>query len=167
MSKKTQAKAHLTTYEIEQRIKSTVGFWRTQKWLIIYNALNYSKSAKDIAKPLAVSVSLVHKTISEYNRYGPQAIETRGKGGRRNSYLTPDEENKFMEGFILKAQKGYIATATEIKVAFEKLVGKEIHKTTIYRLLKRNGWRKIIPLPHHPKKNKQAQEDFKKNLQKK
>lgn len=164
MSKKTKAKAHLSSYEIEQKIKTTVGFWRVQKWLIIYNALNYPRSAEEIAKPLAVSVSLVHKTISEYNRYGATAIETKGKGGRRNSYLTLDEEREFMKGFILKAQKGYIATAGEIKEALEKIIGMTVHKTTIYRLLERNGWRKVVPLPHHPKKDKQAQEDFKKTL---
>lgn len=165
MSKISKAKAHLSSSEIEQKIRTTVGFWRVQKWLIIYNALNYPRSAEEIAKPLAISVSLVHKTISEYNRYGSKAIETKGKGGRRNSYLTPDEEHKFMEGFISQAKKGSIATVGEIKEAFEKLIGKTVHKTTIYRLLERSDWRKVVPLPHHPKKDKQAQENFKKNLE--
>lgn len=164
MSKKTQAKSHLSSKEIEQKIKTTVGFWRVQKWLIVYNALKYPRSAEEIAKPLAVSVSLVHKTISEYNRYGSAAIETKGKGGRRNSYMALDEERKFMESFIILAQKGYIATAGDIKEAFEKIIGNTVHKTTIYRLLERNGWRKVVPLPHHPKKDIQAQKDFKKTL---
>ena len=164
MNKKTHAKAHLNSFEVKQKIKTTVGFWRVQKWLIIYNALNYPRTAEEIAKHLAVSVSLVHKTISEYNRFGPSSIETKGKGGRRNSYMSLDEERGFMESFITKAQKGYIATSGQIKEAFEELVGKTVHKTTIYRLLERNGWRKVVPLPHHPKKDKQAQEDFKKTL---
>jgi transposase len=162
MSKKTKAKSHLSADEIRQKIKTTVGFWRVQKWLIVYNALNFPRSSEEIAKHLAVSTSLVHKTISEYNRYGPSAIETKGKGGRRNSNLTKDEERAFMQGFITQAQKGQIATANQIKEAYEEQVGKKVHKTTIYRLLDRNGWRKVVPLPYHPKKNKEEQETFKK-----
>lgn len=164
MSKKTKARKHLSTQEIKQKIKTTVGFWRVQKWLIIYNAQNFPMKAQEIANHLAVSKSFVHKTISEYNRFGPSAIETKGKGGRRNSYLSKEEEYQFIEQFIIKAQKGYIATVSEIKGAFEELIGKKAHKTTIYRLLKRNGWRKVVPRPHHPKKDIQAQEDFKKTL---
>ena len=165
MSKISKAKPHLTAEEVQQKIKTTVGFWRVQKWLIIHNALNYSRRADEIASCLAVSRSLVHKTISEYNRFGASSIETKGKGGRRNSYLTREEEHNFVDGFISKAKKGYIATVGEIKEAFEKLVGEKVHKTTIYRLLDRNDWRKIVPLPYHPKKDKDAEETFKKTLE--
>lgn len=164
MSKITKAKAHFTPEEVIQKIKTTVGFWRVQKWLIVHNALNHPRSSEEIAKHLAVSKSLVNKTISEYNRYGSSSIDTQGKGGRRNSYLTKEEEQKFIERFVTQSQKGLIATAGEIKEAYEKLVGTKVHKTTIYRLLERNGWRKIVPLPHHPQKDKQSQEDFKKTL---
>jgi transposase len=157
MSKKTEAKQHLSADAIVQKIKTTVGFWRVQKWLIVYNALKYPRSSEEIAEHLAVSKSLVNKTISEYNRYGQSSIETVGKGGRKHSYLTVSEEQKFLEEFIKEAEKGRIATVNEIKQAYEKLIGKEVHKTTIYRLLKRNGWRKVVPLPQHPQSNKKAQ----------
>ena len=162
MSRKTKAADHLGIDEVKKKIKSTVGFWRVQKWLVIYNALIEPRPASEIAKCLAVSKAFVNKTISEYNRYGVQAIETKGKGGRRNSYLTVEEEKEFLNTFFEKAQKGHIAIVMEIKEAFEEKIGAKVHKTTIYRLLERNGWRKIIPLPHHPKKDKQAQESFKK-----
>lgn len=166
MSKKTKAKPHLSADEIKQKIKTTVGFWRVQKWLIVYNALNYPRSSEEIALHLAVSPALVHKTISEYNRKGVSAIETKGKGGRRNSYMSREEEQAFLNGFIIKAQSGNIATSEQIKEAFERLIGRTVHKTTIYRLLERNGWRKVVPLPHHPKADKEAQESFKKTSKK-
>ena len=162
MSKVTKAKAHLTNEMIQQKIKTTVGFWRVQKWLIIHNAYNHPRHSQEIADHLAVSVSLVHKTVSEYNKYGASSIETKGKGGRYHSYLTPEEEQSFMEGFISQAQKGQISTVNEIKDAFEQLVGKKVNKSTIYRMLNRNGWRKIVPMPHHPQKDIEVQESFKK-----
>lgn len=167
MSKITRAKGHLKNEGIQQKIKSTVGFWRVQKWLIIHNAFNYPRHSQEIADHLSVSKSFVNKTISEYNRFGVASIETRGKGGRYHSYLTSQEEQKFMENFISSAQKGQIATAGQIKEAYEKRIGKQVHKTTIYRLLDRTGWRKVVPLPSHPLKDKQAQEDFKKTSKRK
>lgn len=167
MSRITKASDKLSEVEIIDKIKNTVGFWRVQKWLVVYNALVDPRSSEEIAKHLAVSRSFVNKTVSEYNRFGTKSIETKGKGGRRNSYLTVDEEKEFMGKFFERAQKGHIATALEIKEAFEKHIGKKVHKTTIYRLLERNKWRKIVPLPHHPQKNKQAQEAFKKTSVKK
>ena len=105
---------------------------------------------------------MVHKTISEYNRFGAASIETKGKGGRYNSYLTSEEDQIFMDDFISQAKKGQIATAGQIKEAYEKRIGKQVHKTTIYRLLERTGWRKVVPLPRHPLKDSQSQEDFQK-----
>lgn len=162
MSRKTKATNHLSAKEVLSKIKDTIGFWRVQKWLVVYNAIVDPRKSEEIAKHLAVSKSFVNKTISEYNRFGARSIETTGKGGRRNSYLTKEEEKEFVDSFIEKAKRGHIATAMQIKKEFEKLIGKEVHKTTIYRMLERNNWRKIVPLPHHPKKDKQAQETFKK-----
>jgi len=167
MSKITKIETDLSESELIGKIKQTVGFWRVQKWLIIYNAVNYPRKAEDIAHHLALSVSLVHKTISEFKKKGAKSIETIGKGGRKNSYLTFDEEKEFMDSFIKQAQIGQIATASEIKGAFENRIGEKVHKTTIYRLLERHHWRKVVPLPFHPKQDKKAQEEFKKTSAKK
>ncbi|MBW2145601.1 MAG: winged helix-turn-helix domain-containing protein [Deltaproteobacteria bacterium] len=40
-----------------------------------------------------------------------------------------------------------MATTGEIKKALEKHVGHKVHKSTVYRLLKRQGWRKVAPRP--------------------
>lgn len=167
MSKVTKLSTNFSETELVEKIKQTVGFWRVQKWLIIYNAVKYPRKAEEIANHLAVSVSLVHKTISEFKKNGIQSIETIGKGGRKNAYLTLDEEMDFIQKFVERAIQGQIATTDEIKEEFEKRVGVKVHKTSIYRLLDRHQWRKIMPLPFHPKQDKKAQEDFKKTLVKK
>jgi len=135
MGKVTKAGNHLSNSELEKKIKQTVGFWRVQKWLIIYNALNYPRQSEEIAKHLAVSKSLVNKTISEYNRFGSSSIETVGKGGRKNAYIDIKQEQDFINFYITKSQKGHTVTVSEIKGDFERIVGTGVHKTTIYRLL--------------------------------
>jgi transposase len=167
MGKITKIKTSFSETELIGKIKQTIGFWRVQKWLIIYNAVNYPRKAETIANHLAVSVSLVHKTISEFKKNGEKSIETVGKGGRKNSYLSLDEEKEFMNSFIEQAQLGQIATTSEIKEKFENKIGEKVHKTTIYRLLERHQWRKIVPLPFHPKQDKKVQEEFKKTSVKK
>jgi transposase len=89
-------------------------------------------------------------------------VEGPGKGGRRRSYLSLEEETTFLESFRQAALTGQIATVSEIKEALEKRIGKKVHKTTIYRLLKRQGWRKVVPRPFHVDAKKEEQEAFKK-----
>jgi len=44
-------------------------------------------------------------------RLGTVAIETTGKGGRRNYYLSLIHEQEFLAAFFKKAASGQIATA--------------------------------------------------------
>jgi len=122
------------------------------------------RPAAEIAQHTGVSVGSVHKVISQYNRLGADALALPGKGGRRNQYLTLEQEKAFVASFREKATKGQIARVAEIKLAYEKLVGRTVHKTTIYRLLDRHEWRKIVPRPRHIKADAEEQQAFKKTF---
>jgi hypothetical protein len=50
----------------------------------------------------------------------------------------------------------------KIKHEYESRIGRKVPKSTISRLLKRHGWRKILPRPYHPQKKEKAQNEFKK-----
>jgi transposase len=93
--------------------------WCRNRWLIIYNAVVDPREATEIAKHTGVSVSTVHKVISDYNRLGMASVETSGKGGRRSEYLTLEEERDFLRPFFERAAKGEIAPAAQIKQEFE------------------------------------------------
>ena len=121
----------------------------------------WSSLAREIALHTGVSVTTVHRVISNYNREGVVAIETPGKGGRRHHYLTQQEEHMFLAPFFAQAESGEIATVASIWHAFEERVGHEVDDSTIYRLLNRHGWRKLMPRPKHPKADRKTQEQFK------
>jgi transposase len=89
----------------------------------------------------------------------------RNWGGRRYGYMSMDQERQFLSRFFDQASQGGAVNAGEIKRAFEALVGHKVAKTTIYRMLDRHGWRKIMPRPHHPKSDAKAQKGFKKTAQ--
>lgn len=164
MGRVTRAVAHLSIEEVKSRLKTDPRPWCRQRWLIIYNALVEPRKAEEIARHCGVSKATVHDVISTYNRLGVAAVETAGKGGRRRQYLTLEEEKAFLAPFFEQAQAGLIATVAEIWQAFEKRVGHHVDNSTIYRLLNRHGWRKLLPRPRHPQADPQAQEQFKKTF---
>src|SRR5437868_3420501 len=164
MARITHAAEHLTTEEGKTRMRTAPRPLYRQRWLIIYNALVQPRKAEEIARHCGVSKATVHQVISTYNRLGVAAVETPGKGGRRHQYLTRQEEEQFLAPFFARAEAGEIATVREIWQAFEARVGHPVDDSTIYRLLDRHGWRKLMPRPRHPQADPQAQEQFKKTL---
>lgn len=88
--------------------------------------------------------------------------QERSWGGRRYGYMTIEQEWQFLSKFLEEAEHGGILVVSEIKRAFESIVGRKVAKTTIYRMLARHDWRTIVPRPRHPKSSEEAQEGFKK-----
>ncbi len=158
----TRAAPHFPLEEVKRRMTRDPRFWVRQRWWIIYNALIAPRKAEEIAHHTGVSITTVRRVISGYNRSGLAAIETPGKGGRRHEYLTVEQERQLLAPFFARAERGEIATAEEIKRTFEAQVSHEVDESTIYRLLARHGWRKLVPRPRHPKANAQEQAAFKK-----
>src|SRR6266567_4305846 len=165
MTQVTHAAPHLPLAEVKHRMRTDPRADRRQRWLIIYNALVEPRAASEIARHCGVSTATAHAVISRYNRLGVVAIETPGKGGRRRQYLTLEEEKEFLAPFFAQAQDGEIATVGDIWRAFEQRVGHEVDDSTVYRLLDRHGWRKLMPRPKHPKSDLETQEQFKKTFQ--
>lgn len=141
MARMTRAASHLSAEEVKTKWQQEPRPFYRQRWLIIYNALVDPREASEIAKHTGTTVAMVHRVIASYNRLGIAGVETSGKGGRRRQYRSWEEEQAFLAPFFSRAERGEIATAGEIKRAFEAQVGHEVHKSTISRLLKRHGWR--------------------------
>lgn len=133
-----------------------------QKWLIIYNAVVDPRPAHEIAKHTGLAEQTVHNLVSQYNRRGPQALEGPGKGGRRRSYLSWEEEVEFLKSFEEKALTGQVATAMEIKWVLEEKLGHKVDRSMVYKMLKRHGWRKVMPRLAHVQSDREKQEAFKK-----
>jgi transposase len=165
MGRVTSAAHHLSAEEIARRLKETVGTREHRRWLIIWNALVDPREAKEIAKHTGVAENTVHDLVSRYRRFGAKAVEAPGSSKRRRCYLSKEEEVIFLSPFLEKAKSGEIAIAAEIRRALEDLLGHGVHHSTIYRLLERNGWRKVVPRPVHIESKQKVQEDFKKTSQ--
>jgi hypothetical protein len=78
--------------------------------------------------------------------------------------MTLAEEAAFLAPFIEESKTGSIVVIGKIKKAYEEIVGKEVAESTIYRLLDRHGFRKIVPYKRHKKADTEEQETFKKTF---
>jgi transposase len=164
MGKVIRVKPHLTLEDIDARLKTLHDFWRIRRWLVIRHALVDPAPAKDIACRLGLSVFTVRDLIEAYNRHGPDALETTGKGRRQHAYLSVDAERTLLAPFLDASQAGHIAIARRIKKAVEDSIGHQVAASTIYRLLHRHQWRKVVPRPKNPRSSKEAQDTFKKTF---
>ncbi len=66
--------------------------------------------------------------------------------------MSVEEEAKLLEPFRQRASQGQLVEISEIKAVYEKAVGHTIGGTQIYYVLRRHGWRKVMPRSKHPKK---------------
>jgi transposase len=165
MGKVIRVKPHLTLEEIDARLKTLHDFWRIRRWMIIRHALVDPAPAKDIALRLGLSVFTVRELIEAYNRHGPDALETPGKGQRQHAYLSVEEEHTFLSPFLADSQAGHLAKTRRIKHALEAAIGHRVATSTIYRLLHRHHWRKVVPRPKNPQSSQEAPDALKKTFQ--
>ena len=147
---------------LADRLKRAKGRPEFQRIQCVLIRATLGSSAAEIAKILGWSPGTVHVIHSRWAKEGEAIFDLKPKGGRRHSYLTPEEETEFLRPFLAKASAGGLLNAMEIKTAFESRIGRTVAKTTIYRMLERFGWRKVAPRPTHPKGDPAAQAAFKK-----
>ena len=119
-------------------------------------------SAGQIAQVLGWATATVHITHSRWAREGEAIFELKGKGGRRSQNLTEEEEAEVLAPFVEQATAGNVLKVADIQAAYEARVGRAVPNSTIYRMLRRHGWRKLTPRPRHPEANVTARGAFKK-----
>ncbi|MDI6783988.1 MAG: winged helix-turn-helix domain-containing protein [bacterium] len=131
-------------------------------WLRVALGLSYLQ----IASAIGWHYSTVKKLQARYSKEGESALKIKPRGGRYRANLSLEGEKSFLAPFLEKSERGGILIVSEIKLAYEKKIGHKVPKSTISRMLARQGWRKVVPGHRHPKGDAVKQEAFKKNLRK-
>lgn len=134
------------------------------RWQLLYLIqVGKIKNALLLVPITNLSTSSIYKIVEGYNKIGVEAIQCKPRGGRRNAYLSIEEEKAIFTSIKDKANSGKVKTANDIRKIVEDKIGKKISDDYLWDLFKRNGWKKKVPRPYHPKRNLEAQEEFKKN----
>lgn len=123
------------------------------------------KSRTEIAMRTGYSNTHISKIVAKYVDQGMSAIaDNNYRGNRRN--MSIEEERNFLEKFKKQASEGQIIEISTIKKAYEEVVGHSLENSHghIYQVLKRHGWRKVMPRSKHPKKASAEEIDTSKKL---
>src|ERR1700752_1179848 len=116
-----------------------------------------------IAAAMGVSLSTVNRAHMAYDQGGIRALKPKPNGGRKHENMTVAEEKALLARFAKTAGAGEMLNIHDLKRAYEQQIGHQTSNSTVYNLLHRHGWRKLMPRPHHPKRDLAAQNNFKKN----
>jgi transposase len=132
----------------------------------VYLAIMYpDMGTKEIGKITQYSESHVWAIHAQYRTSGLEGLKDK-RGGRYRENLTIEEERELLSVFEEQSRSGKLVVVRKIKLAYEEKVGKEVAESTVYRMLSRHGFRKIVPYKRHPKSNEEEQEAFKKTFRK-
>jgi transposase len=118
--------------------------------------------APEIAKVLGLHVASVWKIHARFLKHGKAVFTSRRHGGRHHENLKTEQERALLDPLREAAQKGALVTSRQVKAAYEKEVGKAVPASTVCRMLRRQGWRRLVPRPAHPKASAARRRAFKK-----
>jgi len=121
------------------------------KWLEVLLMHAAGRSRDEISKKTGFGKQYVTELVGEYRKKGlAEYAKKQYAGNRRNMSL--EEEAAFLEEYKKQAEEGQIIEVGAIKQAYEEKVGHTIGGSQIYHVLRRHGWRKIMPRSKHPNK---------------
>jgi len=115
-----------------------------------------------IAEAMGVSLSTVNRAHMAYDGDGLKALKSKPSGGRKRENMTLAEEKALLARFAKAAGAGEMLNIYDLKAAYEEAIGHPTSNSTVYNLLDRHDWRKLMPRPFHPDRDIQAQIHFKK-----
>jgi transposase len=151
-----------TIERLAERLKKAEGRPEFQRIQCVLIRVTLGSSAAEIAQLLGWSTATVHVIHSRWVKEGDAIFELKGRGGRRHQHLSHEQEAQVLAPYLDAARAGGVLQVARIQGAYEKRVGRAVAPSTIYRMLDRHGWRKVVPRPRHPKADVAAQAAFKK-----
>ena len=105
---------------------------------------------KKIAEKLDLHPQSITVMCARYAREGLEEF-ARNKYTSHNRTLSAEEEAEVLREAQRKADKGQMLTVEDIRAALDEKIGRKTEPSYVYKVLKRNGWRKVSPRSKHPK----------------
>jgi len=161
------AKGHQFTEEqhdeVMRLLKKTRGAKLHKKLEVLQLRMEGYKDS-EIAAITKYSASRVSTLVCIYANEGIAYFEKEHRSGGNRRNISFQEESAMLAEFKESAKAGNIITVSDIKTAYNEKCGHESGSGTIYRILKRHEWRKVMPRSQHPKKASDEAIDASKKL---
>ena len=144
-----------STKEEIQTIKTLLKDSRTAKYhkrlqIVLFRLMG--KSYKEIIELLDCNQTTIWRNVKKYEEFGLDSLLQETRGGRNHAYMTVEEEKAFLARHLKAAESGEFVTIDALFQAYKKELGRSYTRDAFYQLLKRHGWRNIMPRPEHPRK---------------
>ena len=124
-----------------------------------YKGMSYG----DIAKVTGYNPQYAQLLISMYRKQGLAEYAKKHQTGHCWN-MTYEEEQSVLDQCAKEAEEGKILTVQEVRRKLEEHLGRKANSTYAYDVLKRHGWRKVMPRSKHPKAATQEAQDASKKL---
>lgn len=109
------------------------------------------KNLKEISEITDYNYMYVSKIVAQFVRKGLSYFTQNHYGGNRRN-VTYEQEAALLAPYLQRAEQGQIVSVAEIAAACQDAVDHKVNPTQIYAVLKRHGWRKVMPRSRHPRK---------------
>jgi transposase len=164
MGKKLYEITETDAKQLRERMKETTDKWSYRRLLIV--ALRgEGKTDQEIAEVVETHPDVVRKLTKRYVTEGIDALAAERRKGGNHRNISHAEEEEFLGQFKESAQKGQIIATEAIAQAYDNRTGKShISKSTMYYLLHKLGWRKVMPRSKHLEKASEEAIDASKKL---
>jgi transposase len=145
-------KTHIITaeeYEAVKEAEKATNLKRVSNRLKVIMLRYEGLKDEEIGKALKYNPKRVSQLCAEFKKVGLEEYARHKYGGNHRA-LSDEEEEMIIGEFEEKAEAGQVVTVQEIKQAFDEKRGKDTGRGYIYQVLKRHGYRKVMPRSKHP-----------------
>jgi len=124
--------------------------------------LSLEQTAKAIGRSVGATCNLRTRycKVARHERDAPRPKQAL----RNRANATLAREAQILDEVLESAMRGGVVVVPPLKEKIGERLGKAVALSTIYRMLARNGWRKLAPDTAHPKGDPAVREDWKKNF---
>jgi transposase len=124
--------------KLAMRKARTKGEYKRLLCLWLRASLNLTSS--QVATALCWSSTAVRRLQLAYLHQGEAALRGPGRGGPRHQYLRWDQEKALLRELAGKMSPDTTMRAAAVHDAYEKVLGRPVASSTIYRMLTRHRW---------------------------
>jgi transposase len=163
MSKPITLEKHLTNQQLRRKYLSCRHPQEKLRWQALM-LIAEGAVAGQVAEKLGRSSAWMTKTARRYNEGGAAAVRNKSKNG--GSKILTAEQLKELEALIEsgKTASAGLWSARQIKSWVKDQTGKDIHKTTAWRMFAKLEFSRQVPRPaHQAKAGETEQAEFKKS----
>ena len=128
----TRIAEHLSAENLKEMMLGSESKEQFQRWQTIYVIKEKGLSPESAAEIVGMSVGTVHQWVHRYNQGGPDNYVLKGRGGRRSSYMSLEQEAALLEELSEDAGKDLLITAGDVQRRIKEKIGRAVW----YELLK-------------------------------